>query len=115
MRRILPATVVACQAGAQRCAEPAYLDASTLVKLFVPEEDSDSLNHALTALTDVIVSDLALTETETAFVLNRRAREQRLILARLTLFVTYLVFLLAAVAVASLGVLYEQLGPATRP
>src|SRR5438093_11669799 len=85
MRRILPATFVACQAGAQRCAEPVYLDASTLV------------------------------ETETAFVLNRRAREQRLILARLTLFVTYLVFLLAAVAVASLGVLYEQLGPATRP
>ena len=39
--------------------EPIYLDASALVKLFVPEPESDDLNQALAGLTDVIVSDLA--------------------------------------------------------
>ena len=29
-------------------AEPIYLDASALVKLFVPEAESDALNRALT-------------------------------------------------------------------
>jgi predicted nucleic acid-binding protein len=57
-------------------AEPVYLDASALVKLFVPEGDSDALNEALAGLSDVIVSDLALTEM--ASVLSRRVREQRL-------------------------------------
>jgi predicted nucleic acid-binding protein len=47
-----------------------------LVKLFVPEEESDALNQALAGLTDVIVSDLALTEMASA--LGRRTREQRL-------------------------------------
>ena len=59
-----------------RWAEPIYLDGSALVKLFVPEEGSDALNQALAGLTDVIVSDLALTEMASA--LGRRAREQRL-------------------------------------
>ena len=59
-----------------RWTEPVYLDASALVKLFVPEPESDELNHALTGLTDVIVSDLALTEMASA--LGRRVREQRL-------------------------------------
>ena len=60
----------------ERWAEPVYLDASALVKLFVPEEDSDTLNQALAGLNDVIVSDLALTEVASA--LGRRRREQRL-------------------------------------
>jgi hypothetical protein len=59
-----------------RWAEPVYLDASALVKLLVPEAESDALNHALTGLTDVIVSDLTLTEMASA--LGRRQREQRL-------------------------------------
>jgi len=62
--------------GAERWTEPVYLDASALVKLFVPEEESDALNQALAGLTDVIVSDLALTEMASA--LSRRTREQRL-------------------------------------
>jgi hypothetical protein len=53
-----------------------YLDASALVKLFVPEEESDALNDALAGLNDVIVSDLALTEMASA--LSRRRREGRL-------------------------------------
>ena len=61
---------------APRWAEPVYLDASAFVKLFVPEPDSDDLNEALAGLTDVIVSDLALTEMASA--LGRRSREQRL-------------------------------------
>lgn len=63
-------------AGAERWAEPVYLDASALVKLFVPERGSDDLNRALAGLTDVIISDLALTEMASA--LGRRSREQRL-------------------------------------
>jgi predicted nucleic acid-binding protein len=59
-----------------RWAEPVYLDASALVKLFVPEAESDELNKALAGLTDVIVSDLALTEMASA--LGRRTRERLL-------------------------------------
>jgi predicted nucleic acid-binding protein len=61
---------------AERWAEPVYLDASALVKLFVPEAESDALNQALAGLADVIVSDLALTEMASA--LGRRTREQLL-------------------------------------
>lgn len=60
----------------ERWAEPVYLDASALVKLFVPEAESDALNQALAGLRDVIVSDLALTEMASA--LGRRTREQLL-------------------------------------
>jgi predicted nucleic acid-binding protein len=60
----------------ERWAEPVYLDASALVKLFVPEEHSDALNVALAGLADVIVSDLALTEMASA--LGRGLREKRL-------------------------------------
>lgn len=63
-------------ADGARWAEPIYLDASALVKLFVPEAESDELNQALTGLTDVIVSDLALTEMASA--LGRRRREHLL-------------------------------------
>jgi predicted nucleic acid-binding protein len=59
-------------------AEPIYLDASALVKLFVPEPESEALNQALVGAKDVIVSDLALTEMASA--LGRRAREGRLTL-----------------------------------
>jgi predicted nucleic acid-binding protein len=59
-----------------RWAEPVYLDASALVKLFVPEAESDDLNQSLAGLTNVIISDLALTEMASA--LGRRLREQRL-------------------------------------
>ena len=55
-----------------RWAEPAYVDASALVKLFVPEPESDDLNQALAGLTDVIVSDLALTEMASALVETMR-------------------------------------------
>jgi uncharacterized protein len=57
-------------------ASPVYLDASALVKLFVPEADSDRLNQSLAGLDDVIVSDLALTELASA--VSRRVREGRL-------------------------------------
>jgi predicted nucleic acid-binding protein len=57
-------------------AEPIYLDASALVKLFVPEPESEVLNQALVGAKDVIVSDLALTEMASA--LGRRTREGRL-------------------------------------
>jgi uncharacterized protein len=59
-----------------RWSEPIYLDASALVRLLVPEDESDALNQDLAGLTDVIVSDLALTEMASA--LGRRARERRL-------------------------------------
>ncbi len=52
---------------------PAYLDASALVKLLVPEPESDALNAALVGARDVVISDLALTETASA--LGRRRRE----------------------------------------
>ncbi len=57
-------------------ASPVYLDASALVKLFVPEAESDRLNQSLAGLDDVIVSDLTLTELASA--VSRRAREGRL-------------------------------------
>lgn len=55
---------------------PIYLDTSALVKLFVPEAESDALNEALVGATDVILSDLTLTEMASA--LGRRTREKRL-------------------------------------
>ena len=56
--------------------QPIYLDASALVKVLVPETESDALNRALLGAEDVVVSDLALTETASA--LGRRTRERRL-------------------------------------
>jgi predicted nucleic acid-binding protein len=53
--------------------DPLYLDASALVKLFVQEAESDSLNKALLDARGVILSDLALTEMASA--LGRRTRE----------------------------------------
>lgn len=65
------------RADEERWTEPVYLDASALVKLLVPEKESDTLNQALAGLTQVIVSDLALTELASA--LGRRMRERRLV------------------------------------
>jgi uncharacterized protein len=56
--------------------EPIYLDSSALVKLVVPEPESDRLNDALAGVSDVVVSDLALAETASA--LGRRVREKKL-------------------------------------
>jgi predicted nucleic acid-binding protein len=58
---------------AETWAQPIYLDASALAKLFVPEPESDSLNQALMGSGDVVLSDLALTEMASA--LGRRTRE----------------------------------------
>ena len=55
---------------------PLYLDASTLVRLIVSEPESDALNEALAGATDVVISDLALTELASA--LGRRTRERAL-------------------------------------
>lgn len=63
----------------RRWPEPVYLDASALVKLFVPEPESDALNAALLGAEDVVISDLALTEMASA--LGRRIREQRFAVA----------------------------------
>ena len=41
-------------------APPVYLDASALVRLLVPEPESDALNQALVGIADVVISDLAL-------------------------------------------------------
>lgn len=56
-----------------RWAAPVYLDTTALVKLFVPEPESDALNRALVDAGAVILSDLALTEMASA--LGRRTRE----------------------------------------
>jgi uncharacterized protein len=56
-----------------RWAEPIYLDASALIKLFVPEPESDALNTSLLGAEDVVVSELALTEVASA--IGRRMRE----------------------------------------
>lgn len=61
-------------------AEPLYLDASALVKLFVPEPESDMLNRSLVGAEDVVLSDLAVTEMASA--LGRRVREGKLLVAR---------------------------------
>ena len=54
-------------------AGPIYIDAIALVRLLVPEPESDTLNQALTGAEDVILSDLALTEMASA--LGRCTRE----------------------------------------
>ena len=52
---------------------PLYLDAGALVKLYLPEPESDRLNSAIVGRTDLIASDLALTEIVSS--LSRRCRE----------------------------------------
>lgn len=57
----------------QRLPGPLYLDASALVKLYLPETESDDLNRLLMGRRDVVVSDLAVTEIVSS--LCRRRRE----------------------------------------
>jgi uncharacterized protein len=54
-------------------AGPLYLDASALVKLYLPEPESDDLNRLLLGRLDAVVSDLAVTEIVSS--LSRRRRE----------------------------------------
>lgn len=50
-----------------------YFDASALVKLYLPEPDSDALNRLVVGRRDALVSDLAVTEIVSS--LCRRRRE----------------------------------------
>jgi hypothetical protein len=50
---------------------PVYLDTSALAKLYLPESDSDALEAALIGRTDLVISDLAVTELCSA--LGRRS------------------------------------------
>lgn len=52
---------------------PLYFDASALVKLYVREPESDALNREIRGRTDLLVSDLAVTEIVSS--LCRRRRE----------------------------------------
>lgn len=53
-----------------------YLDASALIKLYVPEAGSDELEDVLLGRTDLLLSDLAVTEVASA--LSRRVRQEDL-------------------------------------
>jgi predicted nucleic acid-binding protein len=55
---------------------PLYLDASALAKLYLPEPGSDALDAAIRGRSDLIVSDLAITEIVSA--ISRRRRERSL-------------------------------------
>jgi predicted nucleic acid-binding protein len=50
-----------------------YLDAGALAKIYLPESDSDSLDTAIRGRSDLIVSDLGITEIVSA--ISRRRRE----------------------------------------
>jgi len=52
---------------------PVYLDTSALAKLFLPEADSDEVEEVLRGRSDLMISDLAVTEFVS--VLVRRVRE----------------------------------------
>ena len=52
---------------------PIYCDASALVKLYVPEPESDELNRFLEGRRDLRVSDLSISEIASS--LSRRRRE----------------------------------------
>jgi predicted nucleic acid-binding protein len=55
---------------------PLYLDASALVKLYLPEAESDALEAQLLGRNDLLVSDLAVTEVVSAA--SRRCRDGQL-------------------------------------
>ncbi len=52
---------------------PLYLDASVLAKLYLPEAGSDALDAAIKGRSDLMLSDLAITEVISA--MSRRRRE----------------------------------------
>lgn len=51
---------------------PLYLDASALAKLYLPETGSDALNRVLEGRSDLVVSDLAVTEIVSSVCRRRR-------------------------------------------
>ncbi len=53
---------------------PLYLDASALAKLYLPEPGSDALDKALKGRSDLLISDLAITEIVSAISRRRRDR-----------------------------------------
>lgn len=65
--------------GSRRAARlrgPLYLDASALAKLYLPEVESNALEAQLLGRSDLVVSDLAVTEVVSAA--SRRRREGHL-------------------------------------
>ena len=52
---------------------PVYLDSSALAKLYLPEPDSAALDRVLQGRTDLLVSDLVVTEIVSAVARRRRA------------------------------------------
>jgi uncharacterized protein len=56
-----------------KLAGPVYLDSSALVKLYLPESESDLLNVRLEGRRDLVASELAVTEVASA--IGRRRRE----------------------------------------
>lgn len=56
---------------------PLYIDASALVKAYLSEPESEAVNRILEGRQDLVVSDLAVTETASA--LARRRREGKLL------------------------------------
>lgn len=52
---------------------PVYLDSSGLAKLYLPEPDSATLERVLRGRTDLLVSDLVVTEIVSAVSRRRRA------------------------------------------
>ena len=60
-------------ASALELSGPLYFDASALVKLYLPEPDSASLNRLVAGRRDALVSDLVVTEIVSS--LCRRRRE----------------------------------------
>ena len=64
--------------GSEREAAPAgplYVDASALVKLYLPEPESDDLNRALSGRRDLVGSDMAVTEIVSSLARRRRKGE----------------------------------------
>ncbi|MBI2061225.1 MAG: type II toxin-antitoxin system VapC family toxin [Nitrospirae bacterium] len=55
---------------------PVYLDTSALIKIYVSESGSDELEDALEGRTDLLVSDLSITEATSA--IWRRVRQSHL-------------------------------------
>jgi|PersoiStandDraft_1058852.scaffolds.fasta_scaffold27108_2 predicted nucleic acid-binding protein len=51
---------------------PVYLDSSALAKVFLPEPQSEDVQQALRGRTDLLISDLVITELVSSFARHRR-------------------------------------------
>jgi predicted nucleic acid-binding protein len=51
---------------------PVYLDSSALAKVFLPEPRSEDIQTALRGRTDLLISDLVITELVSSFARHRR-------------------------------------------